>query len=214
MVRIFSEAQEVNFTDVALETANIIFRHAHFQKCLFLNTDLSKVHLVDVTWPQKGRFYDEILSLESGEKLPCGQLETLYRQLKRNYEEQRDYERAGNFHYGEKEMRLRNLDTSWWHRHLLLWPYWLIGGYGERIWRPLVWAVFVLVAGAFVYLFCGLTPTLVESLEYSFRVMTLQKPQDFVLSGSLIKCIYTLQGLIGPLLLGLTALAVRQRLKR
>jgi len=33
------------------------------------------------------------------------QVEILYRQLKVNFEEQRDYARAGEFHYGEMEMQ-------------------------------------------------------------------------------------------------------------
>ena len=242
----FSEAQEVDFRDVIFGASDVIFRHANLQKCRFLNTDLRQVQLVDITWARKkprftlaGRkytkwhrlcLYDEIAPLNPEENLPWGQLEHLYRQLKRNYEEQRDYERAGDFHYGEKEMRRQNSDTSWWHRFLLLWPYWLISGYGERIWRPLVAAGVILAAFAFVCLLYRLTPTKPstsvrplalnnivawgEALLYSFRVMTLQKPQDFVLSGLLINLIHTLQGLIGPFLIGLIALAVRQRLKR
>jgi hypothetical protein len=231
-VPIFSEAQAVDFRDVVFGASDVIFRHADLRTCRFLNTDLRQVSLADITWARTGQrqcLYDEIAPLTPEGTLPWGQLEQLYRQLKRNYEEQRDYERAGHFHYGEKEMRRKNPKTSLGHR-FLLWLYWLISGYGERIWKPLVAAGFVLVAFMLVYLCYRLTPTKPstsihplalnnivtwgEALVYSFRVMTLQKPQDFVLSGSLIKLIYTLQSFIGPLLIGLLALAVRQRLKR
>jgi hypothetical protein len=182
--------------------------------------------------------YDEIADLNPGGTLPWAQLEQLCRQLKRNYEEQRDYERAGDFHYGEKEMRRQNPETSRGHKTLLR-LYRVISGYGERIWKPLVVAVGVWVLFALVYLWWGLHPapqnsgasplmfkcsslTLncitnapwCEAFEYSLEVMTLQRPKDFALSGLGITALYTLQSFIGPLLLGLAALAVRQRLKR
>ena len=43
--------------------------------------------------------------------------------------------------------------------------------------------------------------------------MTFLRPQDYILTG-LGKAIYIAQSLLGPLFLGLLALAVRQRLKR
>jgi len=51
-----------------------------------------------------------------------------------------------------------------------------------------------------------------SALHYSFRVMTLLKPDELEPMG-FAKVIQTLQSLLGPLFLGLFALAVRQRLK-
>ena len=52
-----------------------------------------------------------------------------------------------------------------------------------------------------------------DAALYSLQVMTFLRPQDYILTG-LSKAIYTAQSLLGPLLLGLFALTVRQRLKR
>jgi hypothetical protein len=52
-----------------------------------------------------------------------------------------------------------------------------------------------------------------QGAYYSFRVMTLLKPDDWVPVGS-AHVINTFQALLGPLFLGLFALALRQRLKR
>jgi len=49
-------------------------------------------------------------------------------------------------------------------------------------------------------------------MHYSLRVMTLLRPDDLV-PVRVAKVVYTLQSLLGPLFLGLFALAVRQRLK-
>jgi uncharacterized protein YjbI with pentapeptide repeats len=51
-----------------------------------------------------------------------------------------------------------------------------------------------------------------SAMHYSLRVMTLLRPDDLVPVG-VGKVVYTLQSLLGPLFLGLFALAVRQRLK-
>lgn len=221
IVSIFSEVA-VHFTEIAiLPPGKITFRRADLEKCRFLGTDLRKVQMTGVKWPQIGRrvgVYDEIHALEGKEKEgkspPWPEIEQLYRQLKQNYEDQRDYERAGDFHYGEKEMRRKNPETSWslW---LLLVFYWLFSGYGERVLRPILWTLglFVVCAVAYESLTLGKSPTWGEAAIYSFQVTAFFRPQDFVLP-AWAKVIYTLQSLLGPLLLGLFALAVRQKLKR
>ena len=103
-------ATKVDFRSVFIDLPDgVAFLEADLTKCLFLNTDLRKVHLIGVKWPQKCRrvlVYDEIASVEAagGTMRPWSQLERLYR-VKQNYEDRRDYERARDFHYNEKEMR-------------------------------------------------------------------------------------------------------------
>ena len=167
-----------------------------------------------------------------GDIQPWPQLERLYRELKQNYEDRRDYERAGDFHYGEKEMRRKNPDTALGLR-LFLTLYWLFSGYGERYLRPLLWAGVLFVGATIGYMWYGLCPPAggpklacdgpklaltsvwgwLQGAYYSFRVMTLLKPVDLVPVGC-AHVINTFQTLLGPLFLGLFALALRQRLKR
>ena len=52
-----------------------------------------------------------------------------------------------------------------------------------------------------------------QAAHYSFRVMAFLRPDDFTPIGY-GKVVHTVQSLLGPLLFGLFALAVRQRLKR
>ncbi len=155
-------------------------------------------------------------------------IEQLYRQLKQNYEDRRDYERARDFHFGEKEMRRKNPKTPKALK-ILLWIYRLVAGYGESASRVFISAVVLLAAFAFLYLFFGIfpkdEPTLAwtnpsdwpKALLYSFRVMTLLKPDELqpINDAKLIHTlIYTIQSIAGPVLLGLFGLALRQRLKR
>ena len=60
----------------------------------------------------RNRVYDEVAPLEEGEARQWSHIEHLYRQLKQNYEDRRDYLRAGDFHYGERDMWRKNPETQ------------------------------------------------------------------------------------------------------
>ncbi len=214
---------DVGFTDVIIDPPDaIVFRDADLRKCRFLGTDLRKAEITNAIWPQIGSragVYDEIASLPEGETRQWSHIERVYRELKQNYEDRRDYERARDFHYGEKEMRRKNPEASRGLR-LLLTMYWAVSGYGERLLRPMFWAAGLLAISSFCYLWWGLlrlkdtVPPIWEAILYSLKVMILLKPSNFELVGFWGDAINTLQSVLGPILIGLFALAIRQRLKR
>ncbi len=220
---------EVKFRELIIDPPDALrLIEADLRRCQFQDTDLRKVQMIAVTWPKIGSrlgVYDEIATMEIGTERPWARIEQLYRELKQNYEDRRDYERAGDFHYGEKEMRRRNPETPTGARFLLT-LYWLLSGYGERYLRPLMWAGILFAVCTFGYVVLGLIPkgagsrlaiTNVQSwlhaAHYSFRVMTLLRPDDFVPVGY-SKLVNTTQTILGPIFLSLFALALRQRLKR
>jgi uncharacterized protein YjbI with pentapeptide repeats len=222
---IFSGAK-IDFRDVTIVPLDaLIFRNAALQRCRFHDTDLRRAEFADVKWPKKGgrfRVYDEDVELQKGKTREWAHVEQLYRQLKQNYEDRRDYAQAGDFHYGEKEMRRRNPHTPSWLRWLLR-VYRCVGGYGERCLPPFLWSIGLFVVCALLYLCLGLqpkdlcsTPVLTSVwgyFDYSLRVMTLLKPDDLVPVGC-ARYVTTFESLLGPILIGLFALALRQRLKR
>ena len=232
---IFADA-EANFGSVLVEPPeSLVFKKADLGKVRFLDTDLRKTEFTDVTWPREhgshGRFavYDEIASNE--QESPWGRIERLCSDLKLNYEDRHDYARAGDFHYGEKEMQRKNPVTPLTHR-LFLAGYKFVSGYGEKYLPPLVLAFVLFFVCTCGYLAFGLRPkdpihpekinrTLQvtklhdwpRAAHYSFRVMTLLKPDDYLPLG-FAKTLVTIETLAGPVLLGFFALALRQRLKR
>ncbi len=223
-----SEA-ECDFTDAVIDLLAVLsFRGVDLTRCKFLGTDLRKVELTDVIWARLGRrfgIYDQLDAERNGRTDEYPFIERLYREIKQNYEDRRDYERASDFHYGEKEMRRRNPKTRPGLRFLLT-LYWLFSGYGERWVRPLICGAILLVVCAGLYLLLGLHPksggaTLdvtslwdwLRSGFYSFRVMTLLRPDDLA-PIRYAKLVKAFESLAGPLLIGLAALAIRQRLKR
>lgn len=220
---------EVDFRYVIIAPLDALtFRDADLRKCRLVGTDLRKAELVAVTWPKKGarfRVYDEDAPLGAREPRAWHHIEQVYRQLKQNYEDRKDYERASDFHYGEKEMRRKNPDTPRGLRFLLT-MYWLVSGYGERWIRPLIWAAGLLVVCAVLYQFLGLHPKnggvalawtslwdWLRSAFFSFRVMTLLRPDDLI-PIHYAKLVHAFESLAGPVIIGLFGLAVRQRLKR
>lgn len=65
------------------------------------------------------------------------QVEILYRQLKRNYEEKRDYHGEGDFHFGKLEMRRKQKTLLEQWTSLTL-PYRLVSSYGKKWGRALI----------------------------------------------------------------------------
>jgi hypothetical protein len=155
------------------------FIEADLSRCRFLGTDVRKVGFIGVLWVQIGSrdgICDEIEPSGPGKEHPLALTEELYRQLKQNYEERRDYERAGHFHVGEKEMRLRNPATRLDLR-ILLALYKGISGYGENYRRPLFWLLVLLLLTSATALVHGLS---IKGV-YSVRVW----PGGLKLGGSL-----------------------------
>lgn len=226
------------FRGVAVDFRRMVIEHpmglilvrADLSRCRFLETNLRGVEFLGVRWPRKGGrtvVYDEINPTAKGEAGVRSRTEVLYAQLKKNYEDHGDYERAGDFHFGEKLMRLRSGETPLARRFLLL-LYLVFGGFGEFWGYPALWFALVLALSTIGYMSLGLGFRdekamvllswenwwdLAKAAFYSFRALTLLRPDDLVPVG-LSKGIHAAQSLLGPLLLTLTGLAIRQRLRR
>jgi len=97
-----------------------------------------------------------------GDDREYGLVAELYQQLKKNYDDKRDYWTAGDFHYGEMEMKRlaspkRNRLLRWLHRHLgLVAWYKYASEYGESYARPAALLIGVLVAFSLLYPVAGL----------------------------------------------------------
>ena len=91
-----------------------------------------------------------------------GLIAELYNQLKKNYDDRKDYWTEGDFHYGEMEMKRlssprKNPDLRWLHRNLgLVAWYRHASQYGESYLRPAVWLLGVLLLFALFYPALGL----------------------------------------------------------
>jgi hypothetical protein len=86
----------------------------------------------------------------------------LYQQLNKNYDERRDYLAAGDFYYGEMEMKRlagpqRIPVLRWWHQNLgLVAWYKYASAYGESYIRPVVALLIVLAIFTLLFPWAGL----------------------------------------------------------
>lgn len=231
--KLFSNV-DVDFTHVViLQSASLTFRDSDLTNCCFLGTDLRKIEFSVVTWPNMPNCFgldnrlavhDETLLYPSRTNAEP-HIEKLYRELKQNYDERRDYERAGDFHYGEMVMRQKSMkvfSVPW----VLLTAYWLFSGYGERYLRPVICFLVIVLLSTVGYIYWGVhQPNSNEPLiwtwynvllagSYSFKAMVHQISQDDLVPISYAKLLKTFQSILGPLLIGFFGLAFRQRFKR
>lgn len=227
-IPVFGDALYVDFQRVAIDPPEAVsYQEADFQNCSFLDTDMRKVGLIGVVWPRsEGRYRvpDDREPLCPDEARPWSRIERQYRDIRLNYEDRKDFERAGDFHLGEKEMRLRNPVTPR-SLKIVLRLYKFLSLYGERWSRPLVCALILIVLCAAAYLFLGISTSegtslsathiadWLRALHFSLRTAFLVRTSHYVLSEVALP-ISTLESAIAPFLFALCALALRQRLKR
>jgi hypothetical protein len=169
-----------------------IFSLAHFEKpeavefgdvylgqALFYRRDVSKVVFSNVTWRRrengKWMLFEEVVSLDhrSAEfglrpekDMPDDRnyvvIAELFQQLKKNYDDRRDYWTAGDFHYGEMEMKRLHSPSGnrlvrWSHQNLgLVAWYKYASDYGESYVKPFLRLLLVLALFTCLYPACGL----------------------------------------------------------
>jgi len=154
----------------------IVFYKTYLGQALFHNCDVSKLNFSAVYWRERRKngkrmvFEEVVTPVSYGETTRAlrpkkgdpnerdyGLIAELYQQLKKNYDERKDYWTAGDFHYGEMEMkrmhsRGKSRSARWFHRNLgLVAWYKYASQYGESYARPFV--VLMIVLGIFTLLF-------------------------------------------------------------
>ena len=153
-----------------------------------------------------------------------GAIADLYRALRKGREDAKDEPGAADFYYGEMEMRRHDHGAPDGPRprglatRSVLFIYWLISGYGLRAWRSLVALAIVtaLFAVAFHYVGFIQPPKPISywtSLLYAFR-STISLTDSQVTLTAWGAFFQALLRITGPVLLGLTLLALRWRVKR
>ena len=147
-------------------------------------------------------------------------VESLYRQLKTNYEEERDFKRVGDFHYGEMEMHRRG---SFWRQWLPSWYnfYRVLSGYGERPLRAFIWLLLLIPAWAGLVWGLGFNQASPQAsinygntLFFILEKALLQRPEWLSGISWLGKLLGSLSVLLLPGQAALFILALRNRLGR
>ena len=174
---IFSEAQ-------FFQPEKVMFYKTYLGQALFYNCDVSEVRFSSVTWREregkvkrrKRMLFEEDVDLnheaardlkpqpDSSNERHYDLIAETYQQLTKNYDDHRAFSIAGDFHYGEMEMKRlqsRRKGRFWRrvHQHLRMvaW-YKYASNYGESFVRPGLWLVGVLLSFTLLFPFAGLYP--------------------------------------------------------
>jgi len=246
--RVFTSEADVDFRYARFgQPENVVFQHVSLGRARFLDTDVRHVDFTDVEWARRpfwrprwvkprGRFavWDELEPEEAEADKDHALIGKLYRQLKHNYEEQRDPITAGDFHFGEMHMRrLSNPSRSPLVRFLkrnlsFLALYRWISGYGEDYLLPLAWIVGVILVFAAAFAF---TPALAlqtnppsgmpqpihgawPHLLYSVMCFLLRGDKPFQPAHLAGHYVSVAEGILGPPLIAMFVLALNRRFKR
>ena len=161
-----------------------------------------------------------------GPPLDAAQVAAIYRALRKSREDGKDQSGAGDFYYGEMEMRRRcgATEPKEGSRALfvprpercIIWLYWLVSGYGLRASRALAALALTLTLLAVPLDEWGFRPDRSYGRALLFAVESTISPLrapavHLTASGEVLQIALRLAG---PLLLGLAALALRNRVKR
>jgi hypothetical protein len=151
-------------------------------------------------------------------ELNAKRVAALYRDLRKAQEDSKNEPGAADFYYGEMEMR-RTDPTAGRAERLILFLYWLTSGYGLRATRALSCLAVLIAMAAVAFHSIGFeppSPGLGTSLLYAAQsTVSLESKLAglpfLTWQGETLRLIMRL---LGPLLLGLALLAVRNRVKR
>jgi hypothetical protein len=147
--------------------------------------------------------------------LTAAQVSGVYRALRKGLEAQSNEPGAADFYYGEMEMRRADSMTSRAER-LILWLYWLLSGYGLRALRSLIALIALLAIGFLLIWHWGLAARGGTPGD-AFLASAQSLLPGITVSPSLTnwgRWISLGLRVGGPILIALTALAVRNRVRR
>lgn len=196
------------------------FESTKLDRCLFLHTDLSDVKFTSVTWDEQRSFLSNRLAVRderhAEEQRSYEFVQALYFQLKENYKKRGRFREAGDFHYGEMEMK-RASQRSPWRYVSTATAYKYLSGYGEKHGLALFWLV-ILIFAIFPILFVllGVTNSVGDAILHSLEVPAFLKsePNSTVGSSVLVKVLETCERFVVYVLAILFTMAAKRRLQK
>lgn len=228
-----------------------VFLRVKMDDVLLTGTSMERAEFQDVSWPElptagstRRAVADEVRwPAPVSEGLAFGnerfghasmaELELLYRQLKKVFDDRADYETAGDFHVGEFEAKLKSNRLPRSNRALIK-TYRAISFYGERWLRPLILLAIWLGLFTVVMLFAGLNVAnrpiqygLAGTFDpgrlardawltflYGIQVAIAMRPTDVFVTGWFARTTVVLTNIVGPTLVALFILALRRQTRR
>lgn len=158
---------------------------------------------------EEGRWRGWPSDFQPYEPVPPERISATYRSLRKSFEDSKNAADAGDFYYGEMEMRRRAV-RPWRVERMVLTAYWLFSGYGQRASRALVALLVLVLTVAGLLLLWG-QPVGNAARVAVGAVVFRDDRTDLTEAGEWTVLVARF---LGPVLLALAVLAVRARVKR
>lgn len=250
--KIFAFTENNFFVDVTLKNpSEVTFRNANLKKCSFLKTNISNINFIDITWAnskeiewgnylkklvcyKRDILYDEILVRKNNRDYK--QVEELCRQIKANFEAKKNFDRAGDFYFGEMEMKRKTLRIR--KAKALFMLYKISSGYGETVGRSVLLLGFLTLFFSSAYLFNGIKSInpdmqqikynltwgipplkdlfndLLKAFVHFVQVATFQKVRGYKVINDLGRIFEAFQVILISVQTTLVVLAIKRKFKR
>jgi len=219
---VFSSGAWASFNNSRIEkpeqfTFNTVLLHPGW----FINVDVRKVDFTDVTWygmpgGPEGTLDEEIKEVREFES-PHTLLAQACQRLSANAEQNHDYPLANEFYYWSMDALRKE---NWRRFGLIRTMYWALSGYGVRARRAFSMLLGIWAAFALLYLIVPSSPfagfsvsDFGEATVYSLGAIARLNPEPKPDPGW-FQFLVTLEGLLGPLQIGLLLLAIRRKVLR
>jgi len=193
---------------------------ANLKKARFYRTHLQNVAFVNCSWPKNSIIYEEKEMKDTG--ISFKELETIYRDLKRNMQNHGDHSKAGEFYYREMEMRRKGAAKI--RERLGFKVYKSLAGYGERYWNTAAISGFIILFFAFLYgisdclQYSIVNPCLyqeiVDVVYFSFVTFTTLGLGDITPLTTLGKILICLEAVIGAFMIALFVVVFVRKMAR
>lgn len=216
----FCESETVSFVNAGFQAPNDSqFIGVNLEKCLFTGSNIGKVDFTNVRWDKRPTFllgkrcsvHDERHVRDKGNYDLVGKL---YHELRKNHEDKGRYEEAGNFYYGEMEMkRLAQPGVLKFISLTAIYKY--LSGYGEQHVLALLWlALAIFLFFPALYLVSGVVDDSVKAVLHSLEVSTFLKGNSETTEMIFGRFMEGFQRIIVPLQAGLFVLAIKRKYER
>ncbi len=146
------ENSELRFERCDL-TNDIVFSYCNIELITFNYSEISQISFLNCIWKVTNRLIlkDE-KSMVEGEEFK--NIETLYRQLKRNFDGKKDWELSGLAYISEMEMRKKRLwNEGKYYEWFIYWFYSFFGGYTLDFKKPIVSLIVLVLFSSVIYYF-------------------------------------------------------------
>jgi len=162
----FATAKFEELELIDIEIANGIFFHNHnftsgafFQRVNLTNTsfwqcDLTNTIFKECDWGNHSRIrlHDEKDKYSDHRDIKA--LEELYRQLKRKFDSDKDWELSGKAYVSEMEMRKKRLwKQGNYYSWFIYWFYGFFGGYTQSLLKPILSIISLVIVFSFIYFY-------------------------------------------------------------